>query len=597
MSLAQTFLTALFGEEVDELSRILIWTAPNKHSFFTRTAAEAAAHAVGIGKGQNVYFGCGLAPRNLAHYQRAERAEVRGIPGIWADIDFTSPAAHKKANLAPNLETAISLANSLPLLPTLIVLSGHGVQPWWLFKEPWMFNDEHATVERAAAADALHGWQGLLKATAAARGFEHDATHDLARVMRLPGTYNIKDPDNIVPVEITAFAESRRYNPEDFAGYLLFESALAEFQAAESMPAPAFTTPRHGVNAPPHFETALDGDAKLRLTWEKRRQTLRDSSLSAYDMALASRLAGYGEKIFSDQDIADVICAFRGKHCEEGGKDWRKGADRDYLARTIRQARISNLTQTNNAQLIDGLEEGASREELNMDTEGITEITEEVAEENKTVVSVRSDEPKPAHDERAKKILALSAILGVKINDIRCYDSEPPQYEIVLAWKTVRIGDINNFISQTEFRKVMAAGAKVVTPLFKAPKWNRICQAMLDVMTHVEVGEEGTEAGICRAWLDQYLDEYKPTAEAEVACRLRSPFRVESNGKAQIYIFLESLREWLLSRQERIDRRDLAVKLRRYGAEPVRYWVRIHDAATGEKKETTRSVYLLPGPV
>lgn len=96
MSLAQSFLTALFGEEADELSRILIWTAPSKHSFFARTPAEAAAHAVNIGRKQNVYFGCGLAPRGLAHYERAAGHMVRGIPGIWADIDIVNPKAHSK---------------------------------------------------------------------------------------------------------------------------------------------------------------------------------------------------------------------------------------------------------------------------------------------------------------------------------------------------------------------------------------------------------------------------------------------------------------------------------------------------------------------
>ena len=57
------------------------------------------------------------------------------------------------------------------------------------FKELWGFESDR---ERQRAADLSLRWSQTLKAHAAARGWAVDSVHDLARVMRLPGTLNFK---------------------------------------------------------------------------------------------------------------------------------------------------------------------------------------------------------------------------------------------------------------------------------------------------------------------------------------------------------------------------------------------------------------------
>lgn len=54
---------------------------------------------------------------------------------LWADIDLLGPN-HAATNLPPSLEDAWKIIQAVPLKPTLVVYSGGGSQPYWLFREP-----------------------------------------------------------------------------------------------------------------------------------------------------------------------------------------------------------------------------------------------------------------------------------------------------------------------------------------------------------------------------------------------------------------------------------------------------------------------------
>ena len=71
------------------------------------------------------------------------------------------------------------------------------------------------TEDRQAAYHLLHRLQATIQAVAKLHGWDVDSTFDLARVLRLPGTYNRKVPDDPKPVEIIEAHEDRRYNPSD----------------------------------------------------------------------------------------------------------------------------------------------------------------------------------------------------------------------------------------------------------------------------------------------------------------------------------------------------------------------------------------------
>ena len=114
--------------------------------------------------------------------------EVVALPGLWADIDVKGPA-HKEQSLPPTKREALKILRGIPLSPSLIVDSGHGLQVWWLFKELWAFDSEG---EREKAQELSSRFQATLRTKAEAHGWRLDGTHDLARVLRIPGTYNRK---------------------------------------------------------------------------------------------------------------------------------------------------------------------------------------------------------------------------------------------------------------------------------------------------------------------------------------------------------------------------------------------------------------------
>jgi hypothetical protein len=198
---ALSFLQALWPDPPG--GYLMLWILRSKQSlWFPATDLEGMARAAAEHAPRtDVYFGCGLSPRDCGEFHRCPADEVAALPGLWADIDIKGPA-HKKKGLPPDLDAALSLADAMPRPPSLVVHSGHGLQAWWLFKEPWVLGGGGERSRAKALADA---WQSRLRRLAAAKGWaDLDAVADLARVLRLPGTLNHKIPNDTAPVKEVA---------------------------------------------------------------------------------------------------------------------------------------------------------------------------------------------------------------------------------------------------------------------------------------------------------------------------------------------------------------------------------------------------------
>jgi hypothetical protein len=201
-ALTERFLRALWPDP--PAGYLLLWVkgmgGRDKHSYWFpssdlgRLAEAAAAHA----RSRDVYLGCALSPADYGVNQRCKAGEAVAIPGVWADIDVLD-GAHKKTALPPTVADAVTLANEMPLSPSLLVYSGHGIQPWWLFKEPWVFAGDN---DRQAGAALVSRWQEHLRVLARRHKWELDNVSDLARVLRLPGTVNRKSEPVPVTVEV-----------------------------------------------------------------------------------------------------------------------------------------------------------------------------------------------------------------------------------------------------------------------------------------------------------------------------------------------------------------------------------------------------------
>src|SRR5215203_3961824 len=321
----EEFFRVLYGDEAPGFLPIFTHT-PNRTSWVAADSlTEAARIAVQSGRERDTYFGIGLHRDALSEGQRGTAARVSALPGLWADLDVKGEA-HEANNLPPSGKDAMRITEPIPLKPTLIVHSGHGLQVWWLFKELWVFEGEH---ERKEAQELSRRFQATLKQRAKGNGWQMDGTHDISRVFRPPGTLNHKL--NPVEVRVMRYDESARYNPIDFEPYLTevalktehevnFEGNGHDPEAARAL----LGLLRDRLS--PRILNAIEGGPEAFEPEEGK-----DGSSSGADAAVCTALIGVG---LTDTQIRDIYSAYpigtRGKYAGRGDK---------YLARTLKNAR------------------------------------------------------------------------------------------------------------------------------------------------------------------------------------------------------------------------------------------------------------------
>ena len=171
---ARNFLSLLFSDIAD-LIEIRLLTS--RQQFFDNDRANILSF-IANHLDEDIYFG--VATRKA--YDGSKNGVSR-ITHLWADIDWKDfPRRQAEADEA---------IRKFPLKPSIIVSSGHGYHLYWRLREPTL-----ASIE-------IEGYlKGITKALAADR-----AAAELARVLRVPGTFNYKDKPNIVPVAISEITE------------------------------------------------------------------------------------------------------------------------------------------------------------------------------------------------------------------------------------------------------------------------------------------------------------------------------------------------------------------------------------------------------
>jgi len=129
----------------------------------------------------DLWFGVGIRRENLGPGRRGGAADVAYLPGLWLDIDIEGPGHQTAEPLPLDTEDALDLLVDGPAEPSLVVHSGGGIQPYWLWPEPLAPNK-----------DILAAWHRFWAGQAAERGWALDNVSDIAREMRVPGSSNWK---------------------------------------------------------------------------------------------------------------------------------------------------------------------------------------------------------------------------------------------------------------------------------------------------------------------------------------------------------------------------------------------------------------------
>jgi P4 family phage/plasmid primase-like protien len=317
MSQSLDFVGALFGSPLPVGTKVALWSKGDRRSVYLNDPSGAAMFEGAV----DLYVSGGLVPDSVAGtgpHTRLKARDCAGIPGVWIDVDVNGGPENKQ-NAADNRDAATALTR-IELEPTVLVNSGYGVQAWWLFDEPWLFGMDQ---ERDKAQRITQGWETIHRNHARCQGHGLDSTHDLARLMRLPGTLNGKGGLN-VPVEIVTL-DGPRYSLETVA-----DRALTVVPANVE---PGTVNPHASF---PHakFEGLIENHDFFRRTWQHRREDREAKawSMSEYDLALASIAVGAE---WSNDEIAALIREHRVNHDGDVAKAERS----DYLQKTLEKAR------------------------------------------------------------------------------------------------------------------------------------------------------------------------------------------------------------------------------------------------------------------
>jgi len=209
----------------------------------------------------------------------------------------------------------------------MIVHSGHGLQCWWCFKEPWILENEN---ERRIAAETLHGWNKIGLEQAQTFDWELDMIFDLTRVFRVAGSINHKDSKKLKPVKILKLEPTIAYDPSHF------EDFMRPLEKKVSIVPGGTGILLHSDLEPPaaKFQALCANLKKFAESWTRTRSDfINDTSGSAYGMSLASYAA---QAEWSDQEIVSLLIANRRLH----GDDLKLN-NRSYYENTLAKARRS----------------------------------------------------------------------------------------------------------------------------------------------------------------------------------------------------------------------------------------------------------------
>ncbi len=125
-------------------------------------------------------------------------------------------------DIATYKSRALARVEQVPLCPTMLIDSGGGYHCYWFLAETVFVNDsnrERIKAIQAAWVDSIGG---------------DPACKDLARVLRVPGTWNVKEhfKPNFPQVKVIEYEETRLYSLADFEEVLNRVSPVDDIEAA-----------------------------------------------------------------------------------------------------------------------------------------------------------------------------------------------------------------------------------------------------------------------------------------------------------------------------------------------------------------------------
>jgi hypothetical protein len=276
-------------------------------------AADAARYAASM----DCYVGVALRRGPNGTAEGVGRAQA-----VWWEVDAKLFAD------APNpKEAALLVIDEFPLPPTAVVDSGGGYPGYHVLAEP-------VPLDTPAARARLEAVNAAMARGVCGPGRTPDAVHDVARVLRLPGTWNRKPAYPApLPVRVVAWRPDVRYELGEIEARL-----RRDFAWAFRSPRAPDAVQARSIEIDARTSTSGCDEAALRRVGHETRRLLgaagagRYKSASEADAAVAAALIRAG--LAADEAYGLLAASVRGADARR-----RKGRHGEYyLKRTVAHA-------------------------------------------------------------------------------------------------------------------------------------------------------------------------------------------------------------------------------------------------------------------
>jgi P4 family phage/plasmid primase-like protien len=321
INICMDFFNTIFDNVLkNELGEIEIRTFKPPSQHFTSSAKEAAKISFDLcNQGIDVYFGV-----NSRTGRGGKKENVKWLNTFHAEVDYGT-TGHRKSPNHQTYEEVLKVIHAFKPEPTLIVHSGGGFHCYWVLQNPLN------VIEYGVAT-----LESINKSLSTKLGGD-SGTQNIDRVLRVPGTFNFKIPDNPRLVEVVAHS-GKKYVYEDFKGFTSQEKVIKE--KSNQKPSTGLS------NSKAHNENLDHVDVDSLFVSERIKSLIRNGNDGTYesrsevDMAVITALVNKG---VSEEKIQAI---FSDKAYQIGEKYRTHNAPDTYLKHNIEKAKEkSNLTE------------------------------------------------------------------------------------------------------------------------------------------------------------------------------------------------------------------------------------------------------------
>jgi len=463
--MGRDFFAKIFRYKDDD-HYINIFTLPARKSTYYQNPDEIPTSK--FTQKQDYYYGlCTLLePSNTC---RTKEVDTAGVTCLWMDVDDS-----KYSGDAPGI------LNSLDIVPSFCVESGGGLHAYWLLDKYNYFETE---ADRAWFKRIIQGWQSEVNKSF---GNRLDHTHDLARILRIPGTLNHKYTPSR-PVKIASGATYTEYPIQIFEGYMAPAEGKEPKQAKEISPIQIHGAGKYSKQ----ISAALTNSELFNDTFHRQRPDLEDQSPSGYDFSLAIQCINLG---FTDEEIVNTLIAAR----RASGENTKAHRVESYYKKTLQAAyKVLSDTQKEPAYI-------------------------------------------PPDDNPEENRKFLSDKLGLSVSALIKHGSDDSLYKLKLSDdRIIDIGPIKMLASMTSFRNRIFDAAGIYLRKLNQKNWPDILDA-LNSITVLERHEDEDDIAQWTHWVCRYLSNTNLEGK-EAGLPAGKPF-VE-NG--HYYMSIGSFIDWL----------------------------------------------------